>query len=512
MRTAGSALAIVLLLLAPAPGPQAQGTAPATTPATPLTLISTQGRRPVPTTLVSGQEFIALDDVAALFQVTVREDVQAGGITITYKGRTAVVSPDQPMASVGGRVVTLPAAAVRSGRRWLVPVTFLPRALALIYDSRIELRPASRLLLLGNVRVPRVTTRIDMAGPPTRATIEISPATPVTIAVEADRMVLRLDADAIDLAQPAASGGLIAQVRLGDPPAHVTILLSPRSGTARAIQTMADNVTRVTIDVPTAGQTDAAPPAALPGPAAAAPPAGTLTLSNTRRSAIQTVVLDPGHGGDEAGARGPTGALEKVVTLEIAQRLKMLIETRLGMQVILTRDDDRAVTLDTRSAMANNSKADLFLSLHMNAGIAASTSGAEVYFLRLDKEGEEARRIAAAQQTVLPVRGGGSRAIETIRWDLAQASHVSASGIFASMIEAELRKKAVPMGIRPVQQAPLRVLAGVNMPAALVEMGYLTNGEQEQLAQSADFQASLAQSLCDAIANFRTSLDEPRPR
>ena len=78
----------------------------------------------------NGQELIALDDVATLFRVTVREDALAGGITVTYRGQTIVASADQPMASVNGRVVTLPSPIVRSGRRWLVPIEFLPRALA----------------------------------------------------------------------------------------------------------------------------------------------------------------------------------------------------------------------------------------------------------------------------------------------------------------------------------------------------------------------------------------------
>ena len=110
-----------------------------TPPPTPLVLVSREGRRPVPTTILSGQELIALDDIASLFQVMVREDTLAGGITLTYKGRTIVMSADQPMASVNGRVVTLPAPATRSGRRWLVPVEFISRALAPIYDARIDL-------------------------------------------------------------------------------------------------------------------------------------------------------------------------------------------------------------------------------------------------------------------------------------------------------------------------------------------------------------------------------------
>src|SRR4030095_10335974 len=142
-----------------------------TPPPTPLTLLTRDGRRPVPTTILRGQELIAVDDCAMLFQVAVREDTLAGGLTLPYRGRTVVVSSDQPMASVNGRVITLPSPAVRSGRRFLVPVEFLSRALAPIYDQRIELRRPQRLLLVGDVRVPRVTARIDSPGPPTRALV-----------------------------------------------------------------------------------------------------------------------------------------------------------------------------------------------------------------------------------------------------------------------------------------------------------------------------------------------------
>ncbi|MBM3820081.1 MAG: hypothetical protein FJW14_13835, partial [Acidimicrobiia bacterium] len=130
-----AALLITAITLLLAPVPQAQGTPPAT----PLTLISKDGRRAVPTVVLGGQELIALDTVASVFQVTVREDTLAGGITVSFRGRTIVASTDQPMASVGGRVVALPAPAVRSGRTWLVPLDFLTRALAPIYDQRIDL-------------------------------------------------------------------------------------------------------------------------------------------------------------------------------------------------------------------------------------------------------------------------------------------------------------------------------------------------------------------------------------
>ncbi len=481
-----------------------------TPPPTPLMLISREGRRPVPTTVLSGQELIALDDVATLFQVAVREDTLAGGITVTYKGRTIVVSAEQPMASVDGRVVTLPSPAARAGRRWLVPVEFLSRALAPIYDVRIDLRRTSRLLIVGDLRVPRVVGRIDIPGPPTRATLEITPATAVTLTVDATRVIVRVEADALDVTLPSGGGGLIEQIRPGDQPNTVTVVLNGRAGLARAAGANADNVTRVTIEVPPLNPPleTAAPPAPAPSPVEPAVPLA--PFPTTARAALQTIVIDPGHGGEDIGVRGAGDVQEKQITLDVARRLRSLIENRLGIRVVLTRDDDRAVSLDERAALANNSKADLFLSLHANAALAPGVSGAEVFHARLDRESQDALR-SADEGVALPVLGGGSRTIDVIRWDLAQARHVDASEMFAGMLEEDLRAH-VTMGPRPLQEGPLRVLMGANMPAALVELAYLTNPDQAASAKSAAYQTSVAQGIYDAVLRFRAYLEERASR
>ena len=483
-----------MLLLASLP--QAQGTPPAT----PLTLQSREGRRAIPTTIVDGQELIALDDVASLFQVSVREDTLAGGLTITYKGGTIVASVDRPMASVGGRIVALPSPAVRSGGRWLVPLDFLSRALAPIYDQPIDLRRASRLLIVGNLRVPRVTARIDSPGPPTRASIDISPASPVTVSVEGGRVVARVDADALDLTIPGGGGGLIDQIRAGDQPTAVAVILSGRAGRVRVVPGQPGTVGRVDIEIQ-AADTSAA---ATPPPA---PPESLAAVLTTPRPVLQAIVIDPGHGGDDSGVRGVGGVEEKQLTLDVARRLRTLIETRLGIRVILTRDEDRTVSLDERTAVANNSKADLFLGLHFNAAPTQGVGGAEVFHLRLDRQGESVRRAAATEAVSLPVLGGASRTIDVIRWDLAQAPHVETSGVFASILEEDLRAH-VRMGPRPLQAAPLRVLAGVNMPAALVEMAYLTNAADASRARSDAYQTSVSQAIFDAVLRFRGYLEE----
>src|SRR5205085_5098407 len=118
-----------------------------------LTVLAREGRRTMPLTATGDQEMVALDDLASTFQLAVREE--AGAITVSYKGRTIIVTPDQPLASVSGRLISLSAPVSRVANRWLVPLDFISRALALIFDARLDLRRPSRLLVVGDLLVPR---------------------------------------------------------------------------------------------------------------------------------------------------------------------------------------------------------------------------------------------------------------------------------------------------------------------------------------------------------------------
>lgn len=495
-----SVLLVVLLVLTLAPLPQAQGTPPPT----PLSLVTREGRRAIPTTVLSGQEFMALDDIGALFQVTVAEDTLAGGFTISYRGRTIVASLDQPMASVNGRVVELASPVVRSGGRAFVPLEFLSRALTGIYDQRIELRRTSRLLIVGAVRVPRVSAQIDIVGPPTVATIEISPGATVTRSVDVSRIILRIDADALDLLLPSSGGGLVEQIRAGNQPNTVTLALAGSAGAPRISVAATDALTRVVVEVPSAEaapETSAAPPEAAP-----LPPAATGTFPQVAaRPVFQTVVIDPGHGGDDVGVRGSAGAEEKQLTLDVARRLRGLLETRLGLRVVLTRDDDRALGLDERTAVANNSKGDLFLSLHANGAPTSAMAGAEILHLQAAPRDGLGGTVEGPS---LPVLGGSTRRIDIVRWDLAQARHLESSTMLAGILNEELRRGDIAMSPRGVHRAPMRVLTAANMPSAVVEMVYLTNPAQERLAGREAFRTAVAQALYDAVVRYRAFAEE----
>jgi len=468
----------------------------------PYSLLSREGRRPVSTRVAGGQEMFALDELARLFNLTVEEDALAGGLTVSTPSQTIVLTPGQPLASVGGRLISLPASPVREGGTWLVPVDFVARALAPSLGTPLELRKPSRLILLGDIRVPRVAAAIDPPGGRlARLRLDVAPATPHTVTRENARLLIRFEADALDATLPASSvPDLIAGVRPGEGAAVIVVELGPRFGTFRTSEQPGDRGgTRIVIDV--LAETTDAPPE-TPGEPAPADPTPPPLLDLVPAGAVRTVVIDAGHGGEEPGARGPNGTAEKDVTLSVARRLKASLEARLGVRVILTRDADQTVELDERAAVANNNKADLFISLHANSSVRPAASGAEVFYLSLAEYGDQADRVARGDSEALPVFGGGTRDIEVILWEMAQARYIEESATLAEAVEAALRGR-VPMSPRALQQAPFRVLVGANMPAVLVELGFISNPEQERQLTSEAFQTALVQALVESVVRFR---------
>jgi N-acetylmuramoyl-L-alanine amidase len=500
----------VLLIVAGAVAGARQG--PSTHSGPPFTVISAGLRRLLPATLVGSDVMVGLDDLSAIFQLSVKEDTLAGGVTVTHKGKSVILTPGQPLASAAGRIVSLPCPPSRDGRRWLVPVEFISRALSVIYDQRLDLRKTSRLVLVGTVRVPRVVVREDVVGPQARVTLTVSPKTPYTVAQDAGHVLVRFDADALDLAIPAGGPpGMVLGIRASETGTTVSIDVGPRFGSYRGSYVTQEDGGQVVLDLLPALAESASPPAARGGaaplPAPQAPETPWLAVQPAA-GGLRTIVIDPGHGGDDTGVRGATGAFEKDVTLALARRLKALLENRLGVRVLLTRDVDKAVTPDERAALANNNMADLFLSLHLNASVRKEPIGAQIYCFSGDLAGEDVRKAAASRQT-LPTLGGGSRTIEMIPWELAQLSHVSESALLSASLEQSLQGR-VRLSPRAIVQAPLRVLAGVNMAAALVEVGFLTNPDEEQQLVSDSYQGTVAQAIVDGLIHFRDRADEAK--
>ena len=169
---------------------------------------------------------------------------------------------------------------------------------------------------------------------------------------------------------------------------------------------------------------------------------------------------------------------------------------------MLTRTSDVTVALDERAAIANNNQADLFISLHTNASVRESATGAEVFYLSHDEYEEEAREASGLSGQAVPVVGGGSRRLDIVPWELAQLRYVAQAARWAGTVADELGLR-LPMSPRGLQQAPFRVLVGANMPAVLVEMGFISNPDQEAQLTSTTFQDAVVNGLLRSIIRYR---------
>lgn len=245
--------------------------------------------------------------------------------------------------------------------------------------------------------------------------------------------------------------------------------------------------------------------AALPVPASPSSN-GDYSLIRTLGLKVGRVVIDPGHGGRDTGTIGPSGLLEKDLVLDVSRRLKELLEKRLGLDVILTRSDDRFIPLEERTAIANQKGADLFISIHANASRNRRVSGIETFvldFATTPAEQEVAsRENASAQRTI--------RELEDLLKQIAlgdynQESRDLASAIQTSLFE-EVRRHRPANQNRGVKQAPFIVLMGSNMPSILTEIGFISNPEDEAFFRRDDSRDSVALALFRGVEGYFRSL------
>jgi N-acetylmuramoyl-L-alanine amidase len=235
----------------------------------------------------------------------------------------------------------------------------------------------------------------------------------------------------------------------------------------------------------------------------------TEILDDSRRPArrdIVRVAIDAGHGGIDKGKVGPTGLMEKEVNLDIAMRLRDLLVSDYGMEVVMTRTDDILVPLMRRAEIANSERADIFVSLHCNGWFHPDAGGYETFFLSQAKT-EEATRLAMEENASMQFEGAGVSPEELddlgfMLWDMVQNEFVTESSELAELIQRELGE-VVEIRNRGVKQAGLIVLKGCRMPAVLVETAFLSNPGEERLLADKRFREEVARGIAEAISRYR---------
>ena len=221
---------------------------------------------------------------------------------------------------------------------------------------------------------------------------------------------------------------------------------------------------------------------------------------------VGRIVLDPGHGGHDTGTVGPGGLREKDLVLDVAQRLGQLIQERMGSEVIFTRSDDTFVPLERRTEIANEAKADLFLSIHANSSPLRSAEGVETYYLNFTTSRSAldvaSRENSGSQMSVYELQG--------LLEKIALKDKVEESREFATRVQNALYTLSARTETRArdrgVKKAPFVVLIGASMPSVLAEIGFVSNAHDENVMRHEDYRQRVAEALYKGISSYANSL------
>ena len=235
------------------------------------------------------------------------------------------------------------------------------------------------------------------------------------------------------------------------------------------------------------------------------PPAGRSNAADTPRRRRWTVVLDPGHGGVDKGAIGPTGLEEKSLVLSTARIIRGFLQRDRRFRVLLTRNDDRYVPLQKRFEFARRKKAALFVSIHADANPFVDKRGLSVHTLSARASDRLAARLAERQNRSDIVAGvdlrGADRSVSSILLDLVQRETRIGSARISSLVVAAARNR-VRLLSKPQRSADFAVLRAPDVPSVLVELGFLTNRQDEILLRTKKYRKRLAVVLARAIAQY----------
>jgi N-acetylmuramoyl-L-alanine amidase len=307
----------------------------------------------------------------------------------------------------------------------------------------------------------------------------------------------------------AVDNGLLRQVRVGQYSADVVRVVLDMNKLLAHNAFMLPNPSRLVIDVLAknsiaANSVREAPTVSLP--------VSPATLAKAKRTeptlsvnGLRKIVLDPGHGGKDPGAIGVGGVAEKDIVLSIAKKLARKLREEMGVQVVLTRNDDRFVPLEDRTATANVENADLFISLHMNASVNSEAKGLETYYL--DNTSDEAAVRLAARENSTSRRNISD--LQFILSDMTQNMKLEDSITLAHRLQGAvvdgMAKTLGDVKDLGVKKALFYVLVGARMPSVLVEMFFITNRNEGRAMSRANYQDALVESLYSGIQKFGES-------
>lgn len=446
-------------------------------------------RAAMPTLLHEGRPYVELDRVAATLQTRLDATPSSIRAYLRTPGHVVTFTRNWAQVVVDGKPVVLDAPVRVKAGVWLVPEIFVARVL-----PRLASAPASPAAVSPQAAAPPVALEdLRFRSYPSFTRVVLETAEAVEYRIEsggARETRVRIAGLAGEPRAEEIRDGLIAELRLEREGAEAVlrVIFEDGAGELKAL-TLADPH-RLVLDFLRAGQE--------------------VARDQAQASPLNTIVLDAGHGGHDPGAVGPTGLQEKELVLDIAKRVARLLEERLKVRVLLSREDDRFVPLRDRTSLANRARADLFVSIHANAHWR-STSGVETYFLSSEATDNEARQAAARENSVIELEAPTPRAkvdmVKAILWELAQSAFQQESSRLAEIVQNSMTQ-SLRLPNRGVKQAGFYVLGGAAMPAVLIEIGFVTNPREERRLRNSRYRDEIARAIFAGLAEYKRHWDQ----
>jgi N-acetylmuramoyl-L-alanine amidase len=454
------------------------------------TLRTPSGDHPIAVIDQPGQTYVSAEQVTAALGGSIAAD--ANGTKVMLGNSVAAFAPDSRFGVIRDDLIEMPVPPIVVEGKPYVPWQFYQGLLSRVSAMDVTWDAASRVLAVKPQARDAISVQVSVANVQGISKIVVTLSAPAEYGIvkEPNAYVVRFHSPVkAPFVEQAYEDPYIAKVAF--------------AGTDLRIQLTAPDV------VGDAYRLDSPPRIVLDLRKAAAPaPGGPLSTSGVKPPqelpGIRTIVIDPGHGGKDVGALGPGGLMEKDVTLAVARKLASVLAAKTGARIVMTREDDTLISLDQRTAIANQYKADLFLSVHMNAAVVKGAKGSETYFLSLEASDELAKKAAESENT--SASSSAASDLNLILWDLAQQAYLDESSRFAQAIQEELNS-ATSVANRGVKQAPFKVLVGATMPAALVEVGFISNPEEEGKLKSEEFQNLMVDALTRAVQRYKTDYE-----
>ncbi len=441
---------------------------------------------------------VPVSTIAELCGFTWRWDMTSQRLTCIHDDTRIVFAQDIPHCSVNGSVIPLGGAPVRAGADLYLPVTTLAEVFGRFHSRVLRWSESGETLGLFESPFTLLSVACDAETTTTRLILTLADSIPVAVTAFFPKVHIDLDGATVDTLSEigATVCGIVDSLNAYQLGSSVQIEATIAEPVDSPVVQTADGGRRVTVVLKALGRGAALPDSLLFG-----------DYDDT----ISTVVIDPGHGGKDPGAIGPSGVQEKTLTLAVALRLRDILEEKTNLDVYLTREKDVVIPLRQRTKFANDKDADIFVSIHADAIGGSekrkrSVKGYKVYFLSHAKN-EEDKLVAMRENAVVELEDAPEEAdyLQSIITEMVGNEYLRESQDLSIMLVETFGKALTQMRKlhTGVGQANFYVLNGAFMPSVLIEMGFISNPDEEKILTDESFQEQLADAVHSAIVSFK---------